>query len=94
MTIISRYFGITLNSETLSYQRIVTHLQYFAQRFLSETLTDEPDEFLFALIQSKYPKAFQAVQRINDFLITRYARPIGESEMIYLTIHIERVVQE
>ncbi|EOT45770.1 MULTISPECIES: BglG family transcription antiterminator LicT [Enterococcus] len=94
LTIISRYFGITLNSETLSYQRIVTHLQYFAQRYLSETLTDEPDEFLFALIQSKYPKAFQAVQRINDFLITRYARPIGESEMIYLTIHIERVVQE
>lgn len=94
LTIISRYFGITLNSETLSYQRIVTHLQYFAQRYLSETLTDESDEFLFALIQSKYPKAFQAVQRINDFLITRYARPIGESEMIYLTIHIERVVQE
>lgn len=94
LTIISRYFGITLNSETLSYQRIVTHLQYFAQRYLSETLTDEPDEFLFALIQSKYPKSFQAVQRINDFLITRYARPIGESEMIYLTIHIERVVQE
>lgn len=94
LRIISRYFGITLNAETLSYQKIVTHLQYFAQRYLENKLSEETDEFLFALIQSKYPKAFQAVQRINDFLITRYDRPIGESEMIYLTIHIERVVQE
>lgn len=94
LTIISRYFGVALNAETLSYQRIVTHLQYFAQRYLSGKLSEETDEFLYALIQSKYPKAFQAVQRINEFLLSQYDRPIGESEMIYLTIHIERVVQE
>ena len=76
------------------YQRITTHLHYFAQRYLSDDLSGEKDEFLFELIQAKYPKAFQTVQRINEYLIKTYGKPIGESEMIYLTIHIERVVNE
>ena len=49
---------------------------------------------MFELIQAKYPKAFQTVQRINEYLIKTYGKPIGEAEMIYLTIHIERVVNE
>lgn len=94
LQIISRFYGVVFRQDSLSYQRIVTHLQYFAQRYLKDELKEEPDEFLFALIQSKYPKAFQTVQRINDYLVKTYQKPLGESEMIYLTIHIQRVVSE
>lgn len=48
----------------------------------------------FALVQGKYPKAFQAVQRINEYLLKSYDRPIDQAEMIYLTIHIQRVVND
>jgi beta-glucoside operon transcriptional antiterminator len=94
LAIISRFYGKVFNPDSLSYQRITTHLQYFAQRYLSDELPEEKDVFLFELIQSKYPKAFQTVQRINEYLIQTYGKPIGESEMIYLTIHIERVVKD
>lgn len=94
LTIISRFFGIVLNPDSINYHRIVTHLQYFAQRYLGDELSQDTDEFLYALVQSKYPQAFQAVNRINDFLEKTYGQPIGESEMIYLTIHIERVVND
>lgn len=94
LAIISRFYGKVFNPDSLNYQRITTHLQYFAQRYLSDDLSGEKDEFLFELIQAKYPKAFQTVQRINEYLIKTYGKPIGESEMIYLTIHIERVVNE
>ena len=30
LTIISRYFGQVFDEDSLNYQRIVTHLQYFA----------------------------------------------------------------
>jgi len=46
------------------------------------------------LVQGKYPKAFQAVQRINEYLLKSYDRPIDQAEMIYLTIHIQRVVND
>uniref|UniRef100_UPI00403F55EE BglG family transcription antiterminator LicT n=1 Tax=Candidatus Enterococcus willemsii TaxID=1857215 RepID=UPI00403F55EE len=94
LSLISRYFGKTFDNQSLNYQRIVTHLQYFAQRYLKNELSDEQDEFLFTLVQSKYPKSFQAVQRINEFLEKTYHQPIGQAEMIYLTIHIDRVVGE
>lgn len=94
LTIISRFFGIVLNPDSINYHRIVTHLQYFAQRYLGDELSQDTDEFLYALVQGKYPQAFQAVNRINDFLEKTYGKPIGESEMIYLTIHIERVVND
>lgn len=94
LAIISRFYGKVFNPDSLNYQRITTHLHYFAQRYLNDDLSGEKDEFLFELIQAKYPKAFQTVQRINEYLIKTYGKPIGESEMIYLTIHIERVVNE
>ena len=94
LAIISRFYDKVFNPDSLNYQRITTHLHYFAQRYLSDDLSGEKDEFLFELIQAKYPKAFQTVQRINEYLIKTYGKPIGESEMIYLTIHIERVVNE
>ncbi len=94
LAIISRLYGRVFNPDSLNYQRITTHLQYFAQRYLGDELVDDRDEFLIALVQSKYPKAFQTVQRINEFLIKTFGKSIGESEMIYLTIHIERVVND
>lgn len=94
LTIISRYFGKPFDEESLNYQRIVTHLQYFAQRYLQNEPHDEEDEFLYELIQSKYPKAFHAVQRINDYLLSNYNKAIDKTEQIYLTIHIQRVTGE
>lgn len=92
LTIISRFFGKPFDEEALNYQRIVTHLQYFAQRYLQNESHDEEDVFLYELIQSKYPKAFNSVQRINDYLVKTYNKPIDEAEQIYLTIHIQRVI--
>ena len=68
LTIISRYFGQVFDEDSLNYQRIVTHLQYFAQRYLKQEAHDG-GRISFALVQGKYPKAFQAVQRINEYLL-------------------------
>lgn len=94
LSLISRYFGKSFDVQSLNYQRIVTHLQYFVQRYLKDEFGEEKDEFLFALVQSKYPKSFQAVQRINDYLTKMYEKPIEQAEMIYLTIHIQRLVAD
>lgn len=95
LTLIRRFFGKTFDEESLAYQRMVTHLQYFAQRYVrNENLKEQPDEFLYDLVQGKYPQAFQCVQRINDYLHTQHLPLMEESEQIYLTIHIQRIVTE
>ncbi|KAF1297579.1 transcription antiterminator BglG [Enterococcus sp. JM4C] len=94
LSIISRYFGLVFNDDSLNYQRIVTHLQFFAQRYLRDETHEEADAFLYELIQSKYPQAFKCVQRINDFLVQTQQKPIDKSEQVYLTIHIQRIAGE
>ncbi|MEJ4551053.1 PRD domain-containing protein, partial [Enterococcus faecium] len=89
-----KFFGIVFDEESLNYQRIITHLQFFAQRYLKGEGSDEQDEFLYALVQGKYPKAFHCVERINEYLRQTQKQEMGIAEQIYLTIHIQRVVSE
>ncbi|MGM0330344.1 BglG family transcription antiterminator LicT [Enterococcus sp. AZ084] len=94
LSIISKFFGIAFDEDSLNYQRIITHLQFFTQRYLKDEASDEKDEFLYALVQGKYPKAFRCVERINEYLIQTQQKEMGSGEQIYLTIHIQRVVTE
>lgn len=94
LSIISKFFGIAFDEESLNYQRIITHLQFFTQRYLKDETSDEKDEFLYALVQGKYPKAFRCVERINEYLVQTQQKEMGPGEQIYLTIHIQRVVTE
>ncbi|AZP93445.1 PRD domain-containing protein [Enterococcus mundtii] len=94
LSIISKFFGIAFDEDSLNYQRIITHLQFFTQRYLKDEASDEKDEFLYALVQGKYPKAFRCVERINEYLVQTQQKEMGPGEQIYLTIHIQRVVTE
>lgn len=94
LSIISKFFGIAFDEDSLNYQRVITHLQFFTQRYLKDETSDEKDEFLYALVQGKYPKAFRCVERINEYLIQTQQKEMGPGEQIYLTIHIQRVVTE
>lgn len=94
LSIISNFFGILFDETSLSYTRMVTHLQYFVQRILTDKSYEEKDDFLYELVLSKYPKAFKCGLRIKSYLENKRTLEVRESEMIYLVIHINRVVQE
>lgn len=92
LNIVRRYFGYEFDEHSTNYQRMVTHIQFFVQRIINNELSEETDDFLYELVQSKYPKAFQCSLRVKDYLLTKYDVPINQSEIIYLTIHINRVM--
>lgn len=94
LRIISRYFGIVFDEDSLSYQRMMTHIQYFAQRILKDEIQEEPDEFLYALIQGKYPAAFNCSLKIREYLETSKSITVQDAEVIYLVIHIHRVIEQ
>lgn len=94
LSIISTFFGLVFDETSLSYTRMVTHLQYFVQRILTDKSYEEEDDFLYELVQSKYPRAFKCGLRIKSYLENNRTLEVRESEMIYLVIHINRVVQE
>lgn len=92
LNVVRRYFGCEFDENSTNYQRMVTHIQFFVQRIMNNELSEETDDFLYELVQSKYPEAFQCSLRVSDYLLTKRDITIGQSEIVYLTIHINRVI--
>lgn len=91
--IVKYHFCVEFNQESVYYYRFVTHLKFFAQRLVSGKLyeEDEQDELLDT-IRNKYVNAYKCVEKIREFVKNRYSYILSSDEMLYLTIHIERIV--
>lgn len=82
------------DEESLSYQRFVTHLKFFAQRMLTRTVVDDDDVSLHTAVKDNYGKAWKCAEKIAQHLNKSYQRELTTEEIMFLAIHIERVRKE
>ena len=82
------------DEESLSYQRFVTHLKFFAQRMLTRTVVPDDDVTLHGAVKDNYAKAWKCAEKIAQHLRSGYQRDLTTEEIMFLTIHIERVRKE
>lgn len=93
LTIIKYHFKMDFDENSLNYYRFVTHLKFFAQRLVKgKHYKNNNDDELFELIQKKYPEAHKCSEKIKKFIENNYTYQLTNEEMMYLSIHIERVV--
>lgn len=93
LRIVKYHFKIDFDEDSLNYFRFITHLKFFAQRMLSHTYLENNDDYLFTVVKEKHPNAFSCSIKINDYLQKEYQYALTKDEILYLTIHIERVTQ-
>lgn len=92
INIVKYHFGTEFEEESLSYFRFITHLKFFAQRVFKGTHYEDNYDHLYNLIKEKHKDAAACTEKIKIFLETEYAHMLTNEEMLYLTVHIERVV--
>lgn len=92
LNIVKYHFKIDFDEESLNYYRFITHLKFFAQRLFNKTYMDNEDDFLYDVVKEKYSEAYHCTERIREFISKKYNYEINYEEMVYLTIHIARVV--
>ena len=93
--IVKNYFSdIVFNESSLYYQRFLTHLKYFAQRYLHKELQYDEDENLFQIIQEQCREAYGCVKLIYLMMEEKYHYALSKEEMIYLSIHIQTNVDK
>jgi beta-glucoside operon transcriptional antiterminator len=92
LNIVKYHFKIDFDEESLNYFRFITHLKFFAQRMFGKNYYTSDDDFLYQTIKEKYKEAAQCTDKIADFVAKKYDYKLTKEEMLYLTIHIERVV--
>lgn len=91
-TIVRYFYAIDFDTADIYYYRFITHLKFFALRLFSGKTADGNDRELYELVRHKFQLAYECVQKISDFLQTKYQHMLSEEEMLYLIIHIHRVV--
>src|SRR5699024_9966504 len=63
LNIVKYYFQMELDEDSINYERFLTHLRFFATRFIrKEKLKDTYDDFLYNQIKIKYKEAFQCAK--------------------------------
>lgn len=91
LNIVRFHYGITFDEDGISYQRFLTHLQYFAQRVNNNLQQGTNDSFLYEQVKESYPEAFACSEKIKKYTESTYDFPVGREEQVYLTIHVQRL---
>ncbi|MBF0781097.1 MULTISPECIES: BglG family transcription antiterminator LicT [unclassified Granulicatella] len=92
--IVRFHYGIELNDSTISYNRFLTHIQYFAQRVVTGVVQGTNDSFLFEQVQVNYPQAFACTEKIKRYVAQKHHFGMGRDEQVYLTIHVQKLMNE
>lgn len=93
LNIVRLHFGMVFNEESISYNRFLTHLQYFSQRVVSkEVYQTSQDTFLLEQVHANYPEALKCTEKVAVYIEESYQFKVSPDEKVYLTIHIHRVV--
>lgn len=92
LNIVKYHFKLELDENSINYERFLTHLRFFAIRFIrEEKLEESVDEFFFEQIKIKYPEAYACTQKIKTYLEKQFHFELTKDEELYLTVHIYRV---
>lgn len=90
--IVELHFNEQFDSNSFAFSRFVVHLQFFAERVLTNhTYQGKNDSFLYEQIIKNYPEAFACSEKIKHFVSKRYGYHIEMEEQVYLTIHINKI---
>lgn len=92
INIVKYHFKTEFDEESLSYYRFITHLKFFAQRVFKGTHYENNYDHLYDAIREKHPDAARCAEKIRDFVLKEYQHELTNEEMLYLTVHLERVV--
>lgn len=92
LSLVKYHFRLDFDEESLTYFRFVTHLKFLAQRILSKNPLNTSEIELYDIVKEKYKDAFKCVKKIEVFLMKKYQYEMTKDEVLYLTIHIQRLI--
>lgn len=92
LNIIRYYYSIEFNEDDLNYDRLLTHLKYFAKRVITNSQNNNISNEFFEITSKSYPEAFDCSEKVKMYVENNYDYKINEDEIVYLTMHIHRVI--
>lgn len=92
LDIIRYHFSVEFDEDDINYDRLLTHLKYFAERVLTNTQYINQDNDFINIIKDNYRDEYSCTLKISKFIKSSYKYDVKDDEIVYLTMHIHRVI--
>ncbi|SET14860.1 BglG family transcription antiterminator LicT [Anaerobranca gottschalkii] len=94
LNLIKYYLKVELNTGSLYYDRLVTHIRFFAQRVISKKTASVSETPFYEMMRENYSQAFSCALKIKEYVEKNYDYLLGKDEIVYLCLHLQRVIDE
>lgn len=95
ISIVKDTFDGRVNTDNIHYERFMTHVKFFAARMLREEQIPNNDDQLFhQMIRDSYKESYECAMKIKEYLAREYDINVSEEEIVYFTVHIQRICME
>ncbi|MEH0873790.1 PRD domain-containing protein [Pectobacterium cacticida] len=91
LTILKYDLHLTFDEQSLNYQRLITHLKFFALRLLNRETVNHGDDSIYQGITELMPRAYACAMKVYDYVDKNYHCQLTTDEIMFLTIHINRL---
>lgn len=89
--IIEGHFQMKLEEDSISYERLITHVRFLAERIYCKELLDDGSPEFCQMIAKLYPEEYECSLRVRDHIVKTYEHYVTDEEVAYLAVHIKRV---
>lgn len=89
---IENFFGIQLKRDEFNYNRFVMHLRYYIKRIQEgKQFMDNCDD-LMNIMKEERPQVYECARQAGDYIAGRLQAVCTEDEVMYLLVHINRII--
>ena len=93
LDIIKNYYSIEFIEDEINFDRLLTHLKFFAKRLIHKTESiDTNNNGLLEIVKVQYKESYDCVKQIKSFIEENYTYKVNDDEVLYLILHINRVI--
>lgn len=71
---IKNYFHLEIDTQSLSYERFITHLKFLSRKLFASERMDDMNDDVQEMIQKICPKEYQCAGYIKTFIKERYKK--------------------
>ncbi|MBQ6479250.1 MAG: PRD domain-containing protein [Erysipelotrichaceae bacterium] len=90
--IIEDEFRVEIDRESFNYSRFATHLDYLVRRLAGHEQIESQNKEIFEQIKNSYSDSYRCAMKICYYLAEQYDGDISNEEVLYLVIHINRLI--
>lgn len=91
ITSLEKILNCSVNKDSFSYYRFVTHLYYLIKRIRNNEMIESQNAQLFQALKEEFPDVLKSALDIKKIIKEQLDRELSDEELVYLMLHINRL---